>query len=104
MKGARCRLVWTTNFDPLVADGCAKVYGGTGQFTVQLGLFQWIVLILSPFLIYIQKKSKDKKRKVARDSGARDKANIVKKKDENVSRAVEEVEISFIVKLYSSKA
>ena len=33
MKGARCRLVWTTNFDPLVADGCAKVYGGTGQLT-----------------------------------------------------------------------
>jgi hypothetical protein len=27
MKGARCRLVWTTNFDPLVADGCAKVCG-----------------------------------------------------------------------------
>jgi hypothetical protein len=33
MKGARCRLVWTTNFDPLVADGCAKVFGGTGQLT-----------------------------------------------------------------------
>ncbi|MFC5320292.1 SIR2 family protein [Bradyrhizobium oligotrophicum] len=33
MKGVRCRLVWTTNFDPLVADGCAKVYGGTGQLT-----------------------------------------------------------------------
>jgi NAD-dependent SIR2 family protein deacetylase len=33
MKGGRCRLVWTTNFDPLVADGCAKVYGGTGQLT-----------------------------------------------------------------------
>ena len=33
MKGARCRLVWTSNFDPLVADGCAKVYGGTGQLT-----------------------------------------------------------------------
>lgn len=34
MKGARCRLVWTTNFDPLVADGCAKVYGGTGPLTM----------------------------------------------------------------------
>ncbi len=33
MKGARCRLVWTSNFDPLVADGCAKVYGGTGLLT-----------------------------------------------------------------------
>lgn len=33
MKASRCRLVWTTNFDPLVADGCAKVYGGTGQLT-----------------------------------------------------------------------
>jgi len=27
------RLVWTTNFDPLVADACAKVYGGTGPLT-----------------------------------------------------------------------
>ncbi|WP_247971284.1 hypothetical protein [Bradyrhizobium sp. 195] len=33
VKGARCRLVWTSNFDPLAADGCAKVYGGTGQLT-----------------------------------------------------------------------
>lgn len=29
MRGGRVRLVWTTNFDPLIADGCAKVYGGT---------------------------------------------------------------------------
>jgi hypothetical protein len=34
MQGDRARLVWTTNFDPLVADGCAKVYGGTGQLTI----------------------------------------------------------------------
>lgn len=27
------RLVWTTNFDPLVADACAKVYGSTGHLT-----------------------------------------------------------------------
>jgi hypothetical protein len=27
------RLVWTTNFDPLVADACAKVYGTTGRLT-----------------------------------------------------------------------
>jgi len=27
------RLVWTTNFDPLVADACAKVYGTTGALT-----------------------------------------------------------------------
>lgn len=33
MQGDRARLVWTTNFDPLVADGCAKVYGGTGRLT-----------------------------------------------------------------------
>ncbi|WBL78127.1 SIR2 family protein [Bradyrhizobium xenonodulans] len=33
MRCNRTRLVWTTNFDPLVADGCAKVYGGTGHLT-----------------------------------------------------------------------
>ncbi|MBR1172680.1 SIR2 family protein [Bradyrhizobium sp. KB893862 SZCCT0404] len=33
MRGGRARLTWTTNFDPLIADGCAKVYGGTGQLT-----------------------------------------------------------------------
>lgn len=33
MRGDRSRLVWTTNFDPLVADGCAKVYDGTGHLT-----------------------------------------------------------------------
>lgn len=33
MRGDRARLVWTTNFDPLVADGCAKVYDGTGHLT-----------------------------------------------------------------------
>jgi hypothetical protein len=33
MRGGRARLAWTTNFDPLIADGCAKVYGGTGQLT-----------------------------------------------------------------------
>lgn len=27
------RLVWTTNFDPLVADACSKVYDGTGPLT-----------------------------------------------------------------------
>jgi NAD-dependent SIR2 family protein deacetylase len=27
------RLIWTTNFDPLVADACAKVFGGTGHLT-----------------------------------------------------------------------
>jgi NAD-dependent SIR2 family protein deacetylase len=34
MRSGRVRLVWTTNFDPLIADGCAKVYGGTGQLTI----------------------------------------------------------------------
>jgi hypothetical protein len=33
MRGGLARLAWTTNFDPLIADGCAKVYGGTGQLT-----------------------------------------------------------------------
>lgn len=28
------RLVWTTNFDPLVEDACAKVYGATGPLTL----------------------------------------------------------------------
>ena len=33
MKAGRTRVVWTTNFDPLVADACAKVYDGTGHLT-----------------------------------------------------------------------
>jgi hypothetical protein len=33
LQSRRARIVWTTNFDPLVADACAKVYGGTGQLT-----------------------------------------------------------------------
>ena len=33
MRERLTRLVWTTNFDPLVADACAKVYGGTGPLT-----------------------------------------------------------------------
>jgi NAD-dependent SIR2 family protein deacetylase len=33
MKAGHTRLVWTTNFDPLVADACAKVYDGTGHLT-----------------------------------------------------------------------
>lgn len=35
-------------------------YGITGQFTVQLGPFQWFAVILSPLLLFIQKKKKDK--------------------------------------------
>jgi hypothetical protein len=27
------KLVWTTNFDTLIADACAKVYDGTGALT-----------------------------------------------------------------------
>jgi len=34
MRAGLLRLVWTTNFDPLVADACAKVYEGTGALTV----------------------------------------------------------------------
>lgn len=34
-------------------------YGGSGQFTIQLGVFQWIFLILSPFvLLFSWKKNK----------------------------------------------
>lgn len=34
-------------------------YGGSGQFTIQLGVFQWISLILSPFiLLFFWKKNK----------------------------------------------
>jgi NAD-dependent SIR2 family protein deacetylase len=33
MRGQLTRLVWTTNFDPLVADACAKVYDATGPLT-----------------------------------------------------------------------
>jgi SIR2-like domain len=33
MRAQLTRLVWTTNFDPLVADACAKVYGTTGPLT-----------------------------------------------------------------------
>lgn len=33
IKGRKAQLVWTTNFDPLIADGCARVFGSTGQLT-----------------------------------------------------------------------
>jgi len=33
MKAGLTRLVWTTNFDALIADACAKVYDGTGALT-----------------------------------------------------------------------
>jgi len=33
MKANHTRIVWTTNFDPLVADACAKIYDGTGHLT-----------------------------------------------------------------------
>jgi hypothetical protein len=33
MKGDLLRLVWTTNFDPLVADAAARVFGSTGALT-----------------------------------------------------------------------
>ena len=34
MREQRCRLVWTTNFDTLVEDACAKVFDTTGALTV----------------------------------------------------------------------
>lgn len=33
MRAQRTRLVWTTNFDTLVADACAKIYDATGPLT-----------------------------------------------------------------------
>lgn len=33
MHANLARVVWMTNFDPLVADACAKVYDGTGHLT-----------------------------------------------------------------------
>ena len=33
MRAQLTRLVWTTNFDSLIADACAKVYDGTGPLT-----------------------------------------------------------------------
>jgi NAD-dependent SIR2 family protein deacetylase len=33
MRARHTRLVWTMNFDPLVADACAKVYDATGPLT-----------------------------------------------------------------------
>lgn len=33
LKADHSRVVWTTNFDPLVADACAKIFDGTGALT-----------------------------------------------------------------------
>lgn len=33
MNGSLARIIWTTNFDTLVADACAKVYGSTSALT-----------------------------------------------------------------------
>jgi hypothetical protein len=33
MRAQHARLIWTTNFDPLIADSCAKIYDGTGYLT-----------------------------------------------------------------------
>ncbi len=35
-------------------------YGGTGQFTVQLGILQWISIVLSPFLVLVLWRKKRK--------------------------------------------
>lgn len=32
-KAGLLRIIWTTNFDPLIADACASVYGNTGSLT-----------------------------------------------------------------------
>ena len=40
MRADLTRLVWTTNFDPLVADACAKVYDGTGYLTTSISTRQ----------------------------------------------------------------
>ena len=51
-----------------------------------------------------EKEKREKERKAARDGAAGDKANAVKKEGEDVSSTVEEVEMSFMVKHYSTKA
>ena len=33
LKARSARIVWDTNFDPLIADACARVFGGTGNLT-----------------------------------------------------------------------
>jgi len=33
MRAGHARIVWSTNFDPLVADACAKIYDATGPLT-----------------------------------------------------------------------
>ena len=33
MRAGRCPMVWTTNFDPMVADACARAFGTTGSLT-----------------------------------------------------------------------
>jgi NAD-dependent SIR2 family protein deacetylase len=33
MQAQLTRIVWTTNFDPLIADACAKIYDATGALT-----------------------------------------------------------------------
>lgn len=33
MKAGKLKLVWTTNFDPLIADACAKLFDSTGALT-----------------------------------------------------------------------
>jgi NAD-dependent SIR2 family protein deacetylase len=33
MRAQRALIVWTTNFDPLIPDACAKIYDGTGSLT-----------------------------------------------------------------------
>jgi NAD-dependent SIR2 family protein deacetylase len=33
MRAQKARVVWTTNFDPLVADACAKIFGTTSTLT-----------------------------------------------------------------------
>src|SRR5205085_5206934 len=50
-----------------------------------------------------EEDKREKARKAARDDRAGDKANAVKKEVEDVSSAVEEVEMSFMVKHYSSE-
>jgi len=49
MNGDRVRLVWTTNFDPLVADGCAKDSEGFNRIGSHWknGVYQRVMLLRS---------------------------------------------------------
>src|SRR5207237_1362523 len=48
MRSGHARVVWTTNFDPLLADACAKIYDSTGALTtIGLGTAEQAELLIA---------------------------------------------------------